>query len=163
MGKSRAIKVFKKAVDKAHDILATEITVYYKTGSRIICPDCVYDPVLKESRNPNCPTCNGNFYQDEILSKVINATVAWAGLSNRYIPQEIHAGRLDINDVYISCKLSDVLLDQSSTGGRTIFHLATKINVGGDWVKPLTTPVKSGIGGDFYTCALVARKEANPL
>jgi len=162
LGRSRAIRVFKRAVDKAHSILNTRITVYYSFGTRVACEDCVWDPIGRQSLNPNCPSCNGNFYQLEILSKVIPATVAWVGLGNKYIPMSFPAGQLDINDVYISCKLKDVLVDPSSTAGKTIFHYATKIDIGGDIVKPLTTPVKSGLAGEFYTCALVARREANP-
>ena len=163
--RSRAIKVFKRAVDKAHDILASKITIYYKSGDLVSCPTCDWDPVLKESLDPNCPACNGNFYLVEILTKIIDATVAWGGLGDQYRQINVPGGPLDVNDACISCKLADVLVDPSSTAGNTILHpgIAVKIDIGGDFVTPLTTPIKSGIAGEFYTAAVRARKEVNPL
>lgn len=163
--RTRAIKVFKSAVDKAHDILATNITIYYKTGATVECPDCTWDPILKEALDPNCATCGGNHYLDEITTKIIKATVAWGGLGDQYRQINLPGGPLDVNDAWISCKLSDVLVDPSSTAGNTILHpgIAVKIDIGGDYVVPLTTPIKSGIAGSFYTAAVRARKEANPI
>lgn len=147
------IRKYRKAVDRARDALGSEITIYYKTGNRVSSSE-PWDPVNLETVNPN--VADNNNYLDEIDTKVIYATTSWTGLSDRYIPMNIPGGEIDRNDVIISCKLSDVLLDPSTTSGDTYFHNAVRIEIGGRFVKPKTTPLKYGLAGDLYSCALVA-------
>lgn len=153
------VKKYKKAIDNARAALANDIVVYYKTGNRINCGTCLWDPVNKESLDPNCPECNGNFYQDEVYAKTIKASTSWVGLSDKYIPLQLVGGQINRGDVYISCKLSDVLYDITNISGETIFHRATKIDINGEIVYPKTTPIKYGLAGDLYSCALVASKD----
>lgn len=147
------IDKYRKAVDNARSALASEITVYYKTGNKIV-GNGSWDPVNQEAVDPNLD--DGNYYWDEVLSKTIMASTSRIGLSDKYMPIQLVGGQINRNDVVISCKLEDVLIDPSTTSGETIFHKATKIEINGDIAYPRTTPLKYGLGGDLYSCALVA-------
>jgi hypothetical protein len=155
---------YKKAVDKSREALADPITIYYRTGNKLA-TTAGYDPVNKEPLNPDAPgnPTEGTRFNDEIATKIIQATTSWIGLSDKYIPLELAGGQLDVGDVFITCKLADVLLDPADTSSRTIFHDSVKIDVGGEIVKARTTPVKYGLAGEKYSCALVARKESTNI
>jgi hypothetical protein len=150
------IKKYQKAVDKSREALSSEITIYYRTGNKITCQQCLWDPVLKETLDPNCTYCNGNYYLDEIKNVTIYANTSWVGLSDYFKPIITPAGELGINDVYITCKLSDVLIDPTNQAGSTYFDASTKIVINNIVTVKKTTPIKYGLAGTFYSCALIA-------
>jgi len=157
MGRLRnsVIKRYRKAIDGARNALGFEIEVYYKTGIKIECGSCTFDPVNKESTNLDCEECAGNYYFDEIKTRTLIATTSRVGVAPAWAIAHLPGGSIDVNDVYISCKLSDALIDPADESGNTIFHQATKIIVNGDTVIPKTSPLKYGLAGDLYNCALL--------
>lgn len=150
------IKKYKKGVDKLRRALAAPIYVYYRTGERIECGSCVWDPVNKESLDPDCAECAGNHYRDEILVKRIVANTNWAGMSEKYLPIRTPAGTLEKNDVLISCYLKDALIDPSDLSGDTVFKRATKITINDIVVVPKTSAFPYGLGGELYSVGLIA-------
>jgi hypothetical protein len=161
MGRLRnnIIKRYRNAIDDARKALGSDATVYYKTGNKIAYTG-LWDDINKEVVDiEEAP--DGNFYLDEIKSKIIKVTTSRVGVSLRYIPYDLVGGNLDINDVFISAKLEDVLIDASDKTSKTIFHQATKIiiNEGAneEVLIPKTSPLKYGLAGDLYSCGLIAR------
>lgn len=153
--RNNLIRRYKRALNKAADMLNVEITVYYTTGEKITCSSCTWDPVNKESTDPNCVECNGNFYYDEILSKNIDAMVSRVGVSLQFIPLQLMGGQIDHNDVFIASKLTDVLIDPADVSGSTIFEQCKYILLNGDRVIKKTTPLKYGPAGYLYRCAFI--------
>lgn len=144
---------YQKAVDSAREALASDITVYYKTGNKIVGSGS-WDPINQEAVDVNL--ADGNYYWDEITTKTIKASTSRLGLTDKFMPIQLAGGQINRNDVIISCKLSDVLLDPLVVSGETIFHKATKIDINGDFCIPRTSVLKYGLGGNLYSCALVA-------
>jgi hypothetical protein len=158
--RSSIILKYRRGIDKARDALGDDIIIYYKTGNKISSPQDIWDPVNKEILNTNSTYANGNYYLDEIKTKTIKANTSWFGVSDYFRPVRLPAGILDVNDVYITCKLSDVLIDPSDDTSDTYFHRATKIIINGTAVIPKTTPLKYGLAGEFFSCALIATLDA---
>ena len=157
--RDKVIAKYRKAVDKARDALGSTITIYYsleKDDSTV-----TWDPIYDEPLNPDdAPTSNPRL--ETLQSKTVEqVSTSWVGVSNSFIPVSLTAGQLDRNDVYISCKLTDVLLDPSDTSSKTYFDYAIYIDINGTKVKPKTTPLKYGLAGDLYSCALIATKDTN--
>jgi hypothetical protein len=156
MGRIRdsIIRKYKKAVDKSRDALGSPITVYYRTGDKISPPTgVVWDPVNLESMDPNAPSLSGNLYLDEIANKTINANISWVGMSNKYQRINLAGGELDNTDVYITCKLADILIDPASTSGDTMFQRCIYVDINGKKVYPKTTTFSYGLAGELYSCA----------
>lgn len=147
---------YRRAVTKAREALGDDITIYYKTGNKISCPQDTWDPVNKEILNTNSSYADGNYYLDEIKNVTIKANTSWFGVSDYFRPVRLPAGQMDVNDVYITCSLEDVLINPSDKSGDTYFHKATKIVINGTVVVPKTTPLKYGLAGEFFSCALIA-------
>lgn len=157
--RNKVIAKYQKAVDKARDALGSDITIYYSLEKDDDTLD--WDPIYNEPLNPDeAPLSNprNENLQTKLVKKV---STSWVGVSNAFIPLELTAGTLDRNDVYISCKLEDVLLDPSDTSSKTYFDYAVYIDINGIKVKPKTTPLKYGLAGDLYSCALIATKDTN--
>lgn len=153
--RSSVVKKYKKAVDKSREALAYEITVYYRTGNKIVNNDAYWDPINKEVLDPNSPNVSGNIYLDEIATKTLLANTSWTGMSDKYKEYNIPAGTIDNTDLLLTCKLSDALIDPALVSGDTIFHRATKIDVNGKIVVPKTTPFPYGLAGELYSCAVI--------
>jgi hypothetical protein len=148
------VRKYKKAVDNARLALANDIVIYYKTGNKITVTSAEWDPINNEMIDIN--SVSDNPLRDEILTKTVKATTSRLGISDKYQPIQTAGGKIDRNEVIISCKLSDVLLDPTQVSGETLFHRAVKIDVNGDFCIPKTTPLKYGIAGDLYGCAVTA-------
>ena len=101
------------------------------------------DPVNEEPVDPNLPKT----YDDEVYT-IEKAIVRWTGTNAEY--EFLSGGRIAPGDVFIKCKLEDVLMSGSDVNNDTIFHHARKIIVDGQTVKVAETPRKTGLR-DLYS------------
>jgi len=162
------IRKARKAISKAHDGLAIPasitpeegIVIEYDTGDRTKCNVCVFDPINDTSSDPDCQTCGGTGYLNNrgtiqigaIMSKISPGASSEWGMST--------AGRYDIGDVVLSCKLADVLVDSTNLQGDTFFDRAFKVTVQGEIYEVKYNPMKLGLAGDMYTCVVVLTKDS---
>jgi len=128
--RDRLVLKYRRAIDWARTYLAAPVVViYYYTGTETDCPDCVYDPINKESIDPSCPTCSGRGRIQTERALTVNANVSWRGITDQYNYMRLPGGNIEAGDVIVSCKLNDVLLDTGKPGGQTYFDIAHYILV----------------------------------
>ena len=133
------------------------VDVYYYLDTGTDCPSCVYDPINKESVNPDCPECGGIGKIIDELKKTIDATVGWRGISDEYERVRIPGGTLNQGDAVISCKLTDALINSADLTSATYFDIANYIMVNSRKCVLMTTPHRYGLAGDLYRCAAVVK------
>lgn len=151
---------YKKAVDRYREALASDITIYWRTGEKIS-SSATYDPINKEVLDMNSPGVDGNYFLDEIKTTIIKANYSFIGVGDRFSPLVLPAGNIDITDVEITCKLSDVLIDKTNPAGDTYFHRATKVIINDLVFIIKTTPFAYGLSGDLYNCYVKATLDKN--
>ncbi|MHA1754693.1 MAG: hypothetical protein ACTSYR_04165 [Candidatus Odinarchaeia archaeon] len=62
-----------KYISEINHIYPEEITLHYI--SKTVCPDCTFNPILKESTNILCPTCGGDGYIETDNPIIIECSV----------------------------------------------------------------------------------------
>jgi len=137
---NRHVKLYQKLTDNVRESLGREVKVYVGSG---IAPSALdWDPVNEEPLNPN-----SEMVYDDTIYTVEKAVVRWVGENAEY--EFLSGGRVAPGDVYIKCKLEDVLMSGSNINNDTIFHHARKIVVDGVTCKVAETPRKTGLR-DLY-------------
>ena len=139
---NRHIKLYQKLTDNVRVSLGREggIQVYVGSGTAVAGEE--WDPVNEENLDPNADTV----YDDTIYT-VEKAIVRWTGEDAEY--QFLPGGRVAPGDVFIKCKIDDVLMSGSNVNNDTIFHHARKMIVDGVVCKVAETPRKTGLR-DLY-------------
>lgn len=154
--RDRLVQKYRKAMDWARTYLAADVVIInYYTGESSDCPDCTYDPMNNESTNINCPLCNGTGKIRTEINKTIYANVSWRGITEKYAWTNLPGGKVESGDVVISCKLVDVLTNTSNTASQTYFDICNYVMVNNRKCKVETTPLRYGLAGDLYNCAVV--------
>lgn len=157
--RDQIVSKYKKAVDKAREALGAEIIIYYYTGDADT-GSVVMDTINNEPLNPADISISNPTHRP-YTTRTVNANTSWVGVNNNFLPLQLTAGEIGINDCYITCKLADVLLDPAAPEGKTVFDDAFKINIDGTFVRPKSTPLKYGLAGDRYSCGLICTKDSS--
>ncbi len=139
--RNRHVKLYQKLTDNVRESLGRQVLVYVGSGAQVAGGD--WDPVNQEPLDPNAP-----FVYDDTIFTVEKAIVRWVGENAEY--EFLPGGRVPAGDVFIKCKLEDVLMSGSDINNDTIFHYARKIVVDGVTCKVAETPRKTGLR-DLYS------------
>lgn len=146
---NRHVKLFQKLSDGVRDSLGRIVEVYVGSGVQTAGVD--WDPVNGEPLDPNA-----EMTYDDTVYTVEKAIVRWTGKDAEY--EFLPGGREAPGDVFIKCKLEEVLMSGSSVTNDTIFDHARKVVVDGKVCKVSQTPRKTGLR-DLYSvevwCKLV--------
>jgi hypothetical protein len=162
------IQKARRAIEKTFDALAIPSTasqeegviIEYDNGDRTPCPDCGgIDPINGRPLDPNCTTCNGLGYPYSRSTVQIAAIVSHIDPTSSTRWGETAAGRFEVGDVYLSCKLTDVLIDPSNKTGPTYFDKATKVTIQNVPYKVKHNPIKRGIAGDLFTVSVYLTRD----
>lgn len=167
MGRLRksTIRKVNKAIDKIYEILALPssvaatdgIVIHYDNRDRTT--TLAVDPTTGEPLDPE----NELAYPDSVSTIQVTAIISKVtpNVNTQYI--EATAGRLDIGDVLIGCKIKDVLVDPSDTSGDTYFDRAHKVMVQNEPYRVKHNPIRSGIAGSIYTVLVVLTKDTGAI
>lgn len=136
----RHVKLYQKLSDNVRDSLGREVLVYVGSGAQVA--GGTWDPVNMEPLDPS-----EELVYDDTIYTVEKAIVRWVGENAEY--EFLPGGRVAPGDVFIKCKLEDVLMSGSNVNNETIFHHARKIVVDGVTCKVAETPRKTGLR-DLY-------------
>lgn len=146
---NRQVKLFQNLTDQVRESLGREVKVFVGSGIPGVLGG--FDPVNGEPLDPNEPMT----YDDDVYI-IEKAIVRWTGENAEY--EFLSGGRVAPGDVFIKCRLEDVLLSGVDINNETVFDHARKIIVDGRTVKVAQTPRKTGLR-DLYSlevwCKLV--------
>jgi hypothetical protein len=139
---NRQIKNFQKTSDNIRHTFGRQIEVYIGSGTDVA-GSSGWDPVNQEFLDPNAPMV----YSDTIYT-IEKAIVRWVGENADY--EFLSGGRIAPGDVFVKCKLEDVLMSGTDINNDTIFHHARKVVIDGQVCKVAKTPRKTGLR-DLYS------------
>jgi hypothetical protein len=139
---NRHVKLFQTLTDSVRESLGRPIDVYVGSGTAVA-GGSGWDPVNEEPLDPNEPLV----YDDTIFS-IEKAIVRWVGENAEY--EFLSGGRVAPGDVFLKCRLEDVLLSGTDMNNDTIFHHARKVIIDGQTCKVAETPRKTGLR-DLYS------------
>ena len=138
---NRHVKLFQTLTDGVRESLGRTVDVYVGSGTAVAGED--WDPVNEEPLDPNT-----DITYDDTIFTVEKAIVRWTGSDAEY--EFLPGGRVAPGDVFIKCKIEDVLMSGSDVNNDTIFHHARKVVVDGVTCKVAETPRNTGLR-DLYS------------
>ncbi|MNS33484.1 hypothetical protein D3C72_655990 [compost metagenome] len=80
-------------------------TAFFYTESETDCPDCRYDPIRKESTNPNCQTCGGT---GSITTQVIDEVQVSIETEEDFKYEFTKAGKLVKGQILLTIDIKEI-------------------------------------------------------
>ena len=152
---SNLTNVYEASIKKAIEDWGRNINIVY--GDTAECNSCGYDPINKESTNVACSTCGGKYYyQTESNWKIKGVVKTFVG-NMKFLDYSLNKyGYIPDSDARLTLWLDDVLLNLSSSTGKTYIDKAVRIEVDG---KKFAVKDTSRTGAGDLTVMIVTLKE----
>ena len=145
LNKARIKKAYRKAMDNAFEILGNDVTVYVRTTKTSV----EFDDVFNEPVDPD-----DTAYNTRVVK--LNGIARW---NTAETLRRMSAGTVYEEELYLTVKSDEVLINQSIPSQGTIFENADEIVVDGLSCKLKRTPQRLGIDTP-YTVFVVLERSA---
>lgn len=92
-----------KAISDGNHVLNEQVSLV--SVSKTLCPDCIYDPVRKESTDYNCETCDGTGFT---VVETVNTISASVEQSEDFKYDFSKAGKFVKGQIYITLDILEI-------------------------------------------------------